>query len=397
MHELCRRSSASARRLAGLAHRGRSATGRRAPSRLPSMPPRANTQHRRASGQHAPAWSGRSSTSSSSVGVLYYFLQQAAHGVPRRSRSATIRKDLVEAAELKATATAQLAEIEQKLRRCPAKSKPLRARGADEIKAEEQRIAAGGRRRARAAARADAPRNRSAGAPGQARDPRARRRPLGAARRRAHQEGNHAGRSGAAGRSLSRAGEKQLNVAPHVGQPLRERAVRRGAAGEADLAQVDQDLTRSPAMLAAQARAARRALSSRRRPDAVAHGDDRARRRRAARRSPHRSRSCSVLLAERRKLELLPEIADGLPRAPARAPEHRPAPTSRARRRCRRNDARRLEDSLSTVTGKKVEMTVTRRSGAARRRGRADRQHGLRRQRQDAVAARCADQLVAES
>lgn len=75
------------------------------------------------------------------IGVLYYFFNK-----PFReylaTRSAAIRKDLVEAAELKATATAQLAQIEQKLQAIPGEISALRTRGAEEIKAEEQRIAA---------------------------------------------------------------------------------------------------------------------------------------------------------------------------------------------------------------------------------------------------------------
>jgi F0F1-type ATP synthase membrane subunit b/b' len=74
-------------------------------------------------------------------GVLYYFL----NGPIRQhlaTRSASIRKDLVEAAELKASATAQLASIQQKLEALPAELEALRARGASEIAAEEQRIAA---------------------------------------------------------------------------------------------------------------------------------------------------------------------------------------------------------------------------------------------------------------
>lgn len=75
------------------------------------------------------------------VGVIYYFgngpLKDYLAG-----RSATIRKDLVEAAELKATATAQLTAIEQKLQALPGQLAALRARGADDIAAEEQRIAA---------------------------------------------------------------------------------------------------------------------------------------------------------------------------------------------------------------------------------------------------------------
>jgi F-type H+-transporting ATPase subunit b len=57
------------------------------------------------------------------------------------TRSATIRKDLVDAAETKASATAQLTAIEQKLQALPGELAALRTRGAEEIKAEEQRIA----------------------------------------------------------------------------------------------------------------------------------------------------------------------------------------------------------------------------------------------------------------
>jgi F-type H+-transporting ATPase subunit b len=74
-------------------------------------------------------------------GVIYYF----GNGPLKdylATRSATIRKDLVEAAELKATATAQLASIEQKLQALPGELNKLRTRGAEEIAAEEKRIAA---------------------------------------------------------------------------------------------------------------------------------------------------------------------------------------------------------------------------------------------------------------
>ena len=75
------------------------------------------------------------------VGVLYYFLNQ-----PLRdylgTRGTAIRKDLVEAAEIKAAAAAQLSSIEQKLQALPGELNALRTRGAEEIAAEEQRIAA---------------------------------------------------------------------------------------------------------------------------------------------------------------------------------------------------------------------------------------------------------------
>ncbi len=75
------------------------------------------------------------------VGILYYFLNQPLRDY-LATRSSAIRKDLVEAAELRATATAQLETIEQKLKALPGELDKLRARGAEEIKAEEARIAA---------------------------------------------------------------------------------------------------------------------------------------------------------------------------------------------------------------------------------------------------------------
>ena len=75
------------------------------------------------------------------IGVLYYFFNKPFTEY-LATRSSVIRKDLVEAAELKSHATAQLAAIDQKLQALPGEVNALRARGADEIRAEEQRIAA---------------------------------------------------------------------------------------------------------------------------------------------------------------------------------------------------------------------------------------------------------------
>jgi F-type H+-transporting ATPase subunit b len=75
------------------------------------------------------------------VGVLYYVFNKPFRDY-LASRSTTIRKDLVEAAELKAAATAQLATIEQQLQALPGELEALRRRGTSEIAAEEQRIAA---------------------------------------------------------------------------------------------------------------------------------------------------------------------------------------------------------------------------------------------------------------
>jgi F-type H+-transporting ATPase subunit b len=74
------------------------------------------------------------------LGILYYYLNKPFKEY-LAGRSSTIRKDLVEAAELRANATAQLAAIEQKLQALPGELDKLRKRGAEEIKSEEHRIA----------------------------------------------------------------------------------------------------------------------------------------------------------------------------------------------------------------------------------------------------------------
>lgn len=72
-------------------------------------------------------------------GVLYHVLRKPAAAY-LISRDAEIRNDLVTAAALKATATAQLAALEQKLAALPAELTALTARGQEEIAAEEARI-----------------------------------------------------------------------------------------------------------------------------------------------------------------------------------------------------------------------------------------------------------------
>ena len=74
------------------------------------------------------------------VGVLTYFLKSplAAYLV---SRSTQIRQDLVTAAEMKAAAASRLAEIEQHMRALPGELESLKARGADDVKAERARMA----------------------------------------------------------------------------------------------------------------------------------------------------------------------------------------------------------------------------------------------------------------
>ena len=100
--------------------------------------------------QSSPSRSRRSSASRPAwpvanfiifIGILYYFFNKPFTDY-LAGRSATIRKDLVEAAELASNANAQLAAIDQKLQALPGELNALRTRGAEEIKAEEQRIAA---------------------------------------------------------------------------------------------------------------------------------------------------------------------------------------------------------------------------------------------------------------
>ena len=74
-------------------------------------------------------------------GVLCYFLKSPLLGY-LANRGETIRKDLVEAAALKSSATNQLGEIDRKLKALPGEIDALRARGREETAAEEQRIAA---------------------------------------------------------------------------------------------------------------------------------------------------------------------------------------------------------------------------------------------------------------
>ncbi len=73
-------------------------------------------------------------------GVLYYYLK-APISTYLASRSTQIRQDLVTASEMRAAATAQLADIEKKMQALPAELEALKARGAEDVKLEQARIA----------------------------------------------------------------------------------------------------------------------------------------------------------------------------------------------------------------------------------------------------------------
>jgi F-type H+-transporting ATPase subunit b len=72
-------------------------------------------------------------------GLWYFFATPVANYL--RDRHSAIRKDLVDAANVKAAAAAQLEEIDRKLHALPGEIETLRRRGGEEIAAEEARIA----------------------------------------------------------------------------------------------------------------------------------------------------------------------------------------------------------------------------------------------------------------
>jgi F-type H+-transporting ATPase subunit b len=75
------------------------------------------------------------------VGALVYFLKSPIAAY-LQSRSTQIRQDLVTAADMRAAATAQLAEIDRKLQSLPGELEALTARGAEDVSTEKIRMAA---------------------------------------------------------------------------------------------------------------------------------------------------------------------------------------------------------------------------------------------------------------
>jgi F-type H+-transporting ATPase subunit b len=74
------------------------------------------------------------------VGILVYYLRTPAAAY-LASRSTQIRQDLVTASEMRAAATAQLADIKHKMEALPAELEALTRQGAEDVKAERVRIA----------------------------------------------------------------------------------------------------------------------------------------------------------------------------------------------------------------------------------------------------------------
>ena len=74
------------------------------------------------------------------VGILVYFLRTPIASY-LSGRSAQIRQDLVTAAEMRRTATAQLEDIQKRLSELPAELAALKGRGEEDVRAEKGRIA----------------------------------------------------------------------------------------------------------------------------------------------------------------------------------------------------------------------------------------------------------------
>ena len=73
------------------------------------------------------------------AGTLGYLLRSPI-ATYLRDRDAQIRTDLVQAAEMKQTAARQIEEIDRRMKALPSELEALRAQGAEEIAAEEERI-----------------------------------------------------------------------------------------------------------------------------------------------------------------------------------------------------------------------------------------------------------------
>jgi F-type H+-transporting ATPase subunit b len=74
------------------------------------------------------------------VGILVYFLKTPIASY-LSGRSAQIRQDLITAAEMRRTATAQLQEIQARLSELPAELAALKSRGEEDVRSEKIRIA----------------------------------------------------------------------------------------------------------------------------------------------------------------------------------------------------------------------------------------------------------------
>lgn len=105
------------------------------------VPPQetAATEHHAASGMMTTI--ARLTNFAVLVGLLVYLLKSPI-ATYLSSRGVQIRQELVAAAAMRTEASAQLAEIQRRLAALPAELEALTARGAEDLRAEQQRIAA---------------------------------------------------------------------------------------------------------------------------------------------------------------------------------------------------------------------------------------------------------------
>ena len=109
------------------------------------------------------------------VGALVYLLRSPLASY-LANRGSQIRGDLVNAAEMKQAAAAQIAEIDRKMKALPGELEALRAQGVAGDRRGRRADSSGGGRRTRSPARAGAPRDRLAGQGRRARTRQPRRR-----------------------------------------------------------------------------------------------------------------------------------------------------------------------------------------------------------------------------
>lgn len=115
------------------------------PEHAPAAPAashEAKAEHAEGEAAHDPGWwptIWKAANFVILVGVLVYFLGTPIMGY-LDGRIGKVREDLVTAAEMRETATRQLAEIDAKLAALPAEIEALKKRGAEDLVAERARI-----------------------------------------------------------------------------------------------------------------------------------------------------------------------------------------------------------------------------------------------------------------
>lgn len=109
----------------------------------PAQPAQTSEGHGETSGEHGNETVGmiaRLFNFVALVGILVYFLKSPLVGY-LVSRGTQIRQDLVTASEMRAAAAAQLNEIQARMATLPGELEALRRQGAEDVKAEQARIA----------------------------------------------------------------------------------------------------------------------------------------------------------------------------------------------------------------------------------------------------------------